>query len=399
MKKRILNLLFFEAFFTFIFGVFVYLSNANESDTVLSKTNLKNMNAEMSSIAKKQLEVENNIVSKFPFYEQILKGYERANLISNQFLYSNFKQNFLIPISTEKNIYADQNFRVLIRKYPMENAEEEFRRRMELFDAIYRGLEGTNINFSVYAISGLYTSFAIFDFNTEITSPYQYGERFKQTFWGRIHHDYLKIAGFKTYQKYFFKTDHHLTIFGAYEVYKDLLELLNVKQRPLPKSFYKVMGVQFRGANARTAVINDIFDQFYDIEFELPFEIYLNGEKITYDEISKKNLYHNGVFSLDEYANHYAEYFHSDYAELEYIFQNDTNRNLLIIGDSYTNNMEHLIASHFDKTYVIDLRHYEEAFGEKFELREYIGKRGVTDVLFLMSANNIYFESGSIELY
>jgi len=54
------------------------------------------------------------------------------------------------------------------------------------------------------------------------------------------------------------------------------------------------------------------------------------------------------------------------------------------LGSSFTNPINKLIASHFDKTYVIDLRHYKDLTNQNFNVKEYINKNKINKVLIIM---------------
>lgn len=57
--------------------------------------------------------------------------------------------------------------------------------------------------------------------------------------------------------------------------------------------------------------------------------------------------------------------------------------NILIFGNSYDNAILKLLASHFSKTYSIDLRNYEHTFGEKFDFDSYVREHDISKVLFI----------------
>ena len=56
---------------------------------------------------------------------------------------------------------------------------------------------------------------------------------------------------------------------------------------------------------------------------------------------------------------------------------------LLLIASSYSNPINGLIASHYDQTYVIDLRYYEEWAGRPFDIVSYAAEKEIDDVLLL----------------
>lgn len=55
----------------------------------------------------------------------------------------------------------------------------------------------------------------------------------------------------------------------------------------------------------------------------------------------------------------------------------------MIIGESYDNAILKLISTHYNKTFSIDLRHYERQFGKKFNYLEYIKKNNINKTLLI----------------
>ncbi len=60
------------------------------------------------------------------------------------------------------------------------------------------------------------------------------------------------------------------------------------------------------------------------------------------------------------FQNVYAEWFHSDHGLIEIENESaETDKTLLIIGESFTNNVERLFAESYRKVYVVDPRLFE----------------------------------------
>lgn len=400
--------LFVVVIVIFLF-VFVCMLLPMPEDNEISsrvKSNLVDT-TKMTGIEKFETSIENAIVVKFPWYEEILDGYFGAMEASNRKLYENANDNELILIDSKNGIYIDKNEDHLIRKYEVEEKDQdvELAHRVKLFNAMAKLLKKNNVNAYIYAVSGIWTSEAILNFELDYKEPLKYVLLFEDKIDDYINFDYLKIIDYTTFKKYFFATDHHWRIYGAYQAYKDICDMFEIPNSELVKpNYFKVEDVEFMGSNAKFCSYDNIVDYIYDIEFDdSRFTVKVNGEEIDNEELSKKKDYLEGEFEKeDKYFNHYAKYFHSDLAEIVYTFEEnkDTNKNLLIIGDSYSNCIDKEIASHFYKTYVIDLRYYEEVFGEKFVLENYIkdDERNITDALIMLSANSVYFESADLDL-
>jgi hypothetical protein len=71
---------------------------------------------------------------------------------------------------------------------------------------------------------------------------------------------------------------------------------------------------------------------------------------------------------------------------VEFSFENDSGRNLLILGSSFRYALDPLLASHYNNTYGIDLRYFTD-----FSLSEFLAENNVDDVLFIAN-NHILFQ-------
>ena len=57
--------------------------------------------------------------------------------------------------------------------------------------------------------------------------------------------------------------------------------------------------------------------------------------------------------------------------------------NVLVIGESYDNAILKLLASHFGRTYSVDLRYYRNYLGSDFSLSDYLRRNSITKVLLI----------------
>ena len=92
------------------------------------------------------------------------------------------------------------------------------------------------------------------------------------------------------------------------------------------------------------------------------------------------------------FYDYYVKYFNGAYGEV--IYENDTNynRNLLIIGDSMSWQIDYLLAKNFDKTIVVNTK-YSPWTSKDLILKDYIEENKITHVLFLREAKNIVFDA------
>ena len=107
-----------------------------------------------------------------------------------------------------------------------------------------------------------------------------------------------------------------------------------------------------------------------------------DGNEITYN---MKEEYLAGNYSREPFADHYIQFNGADTGYLEYVFENGSDRNLLIIGDSLTNAIEPMIAAHYHHTYAVDIRHWPDYY---FSFSDFIAEHEVDDVLVLGGAGS-----------
>ncbi len=192
--------------------------------------------------------------------------------------------------------------------------------------------------------------------------------------------DCLKIDSFDTYKKYYYKTDNHWNYVGQYQGYKDIINLLFDGREPVlrPKETIHT-NLLLSGTKARISGYYRFKEQFSYYTFDIPeYKTYINGVEKEYNHINYyKDLNNFKYMQMITYHDYYGY----DEAEVIYDFNNPNKENLLILGYSDTNAINHLIASHFNKTYIIDLRHYNN-----FKVNEYIEKNNITKLLLIGKA-------------
>ncbi len=195
----------------------------------------------------------------------------------------------------------------------------------------------------------------------------------------------LLLESYEDQLKYFYRTDHHWNVRGMLLGYEKIYDMLaenypDITPMQAHDTIYTFPDIEFHGRWARAV--------FYQIKpgdvFEVPlltlppYKIYdIEGKELDYNH---KEEYLAGDYSRAPFADHYIEYNGKDVNYLEYVFENGTDRNLLIIGDSFTNAIEPLLASHYHHTYAVDIRHYPDYY---FSLSEFLSTHDVDDILVL----------------
>ena len=163
----------------------------------------------------------------------------------------------------------------------------------------------------------------------------------------------------------------HWNAYGAYEGYKDIINLIGqdydieqahtIKEEIVyPYEFYGNLANKIGGYGEKDHIIDLVLDGVGD------FDYYVNGELADYYAI-KEDYKENGNSTI--YSD-YDIYFGDNYFFREFDFHNEEKPNLLIFGDSYKNTNMMWIASHFNKTIIFDLR----SKPDDFNLDDYIEK-------------------------
>ena len=197
--------------------------------------------------------------------------------------------------------------------------------------------------------------------------------------------DFFAIHSLTDFSEQFYRTDHHWNHIGQANAYEELVRLLFQGDRqPKPLQAMQVEGIRFVGSRAREIGDFSDGDDFYLNIADLPeYDTYVNGTKAAHGNIE---AYRSGKASKEAEISHYAECFGTDKGLLEYDFHAPEKENLLVIADSYSNAINHLLASHFNHSYFVDLRHYENDMGTQFQLCRFAWEHEIDKVLILGSA-------------
>ncbi len=200
--------------------------------------------------------------------------------------------------------------------------------------------------------------------------------------------DDLKVESFEKYKKFFYKTDHHWNALGSYEGYRDIANMFGFIPKK-PKRFVTFEDTIFYGSEARNIAFYDIKEKFSAFEFEYnKHNEYVNGSLLQY---GKYPSYFAGIYSNSPLNQYYMDFYGPDVGEVKYDYSNQNKDNLLILSSSFSNPINPLIASHFNKTYIVDLRHYEN-----FIIDDYLKKNDINKVLFIMDYN--FIKSSEFEI-
>ena len=186
----------------------------------------------------------------------------------------------------------------------------------------------------------------------------------------------FEINSFDEFKEYFYQTDHHWNKEGQLKGYREIIRLLlGENEETLAPIAEKTYDVIFYGSADRKLQTKYSKEKFSVYKYpELEYDLLVNGKDIDYS--------HHLAYDEGKYAKLkdtiYAKYYGEDYAEVIYDFHQPEKKNLLVICLSYSNSIKDLIASHFNKTYYVDTRHFED-----FDVNSYIEEHDIDMVLML----------------
>lgn len=204
---------------------------------------------------------------------------------------------------------------------------------------------------------------------------------------------YTWIDGDMSYEEFadrWYRTDHHWTVDGAYDAYRRIAEAMEIGDVVAEGESIVYDRPTFYGSLSRRALSEVSVDRISDYVFDLPkLTVRINGEETSFESLVHKDLYADGGWNANRFANRYAEYYHTDYGLIQIDNPDPTeDRSLLIVGDSYTNCMERFLASNFATTYVLDPRYDEQTIDDFMAEHP-----DIDDVLFLMRSTNFFSET------
>jgi hypothetical protein len=213
-------------------------------------------------------------------------------------------------------------------------------------------------------------------------------EYFQSHLTDQINLGFLLLEGFEDHLTNFFRTDHHWNTNGILRGYNGIYQLLSSNYEGIPpmltpSAMITFPGIEFLGTFARRTLYPLTGDPFTGFEAEFPeCKTFNQGIEGVFDH---REEYLAGEYSTTPYTSHYGLYFGTQTGMLEFDCETETERNILVIGDSYVRPLIALIATQYDHTYFVDLR--QEA---GFTLSDFLTDHQVEDIL-LVGGNEVLF--------
>ena len=161
--------------------------------------------------------VENKVTNYFPFYNVINSLYDKVDFTSNKILFKD------VPIKKNSDgeyIFYDKvnEFYYLTNKYTSKELDE----RLDSQVMFFNNLNKKGIDVNIY----IPTRYEFTTLKKDNLSNYV-GE-FVSKLDSNINVRVMDVKSIDEYKEYFYKTDHHWTIKGALDGYKDICDMLNI---------------------------------------------------------------------------------------------------------------------------------------------------------------------------
>ncbi len=181
------------------------------------------------------------------------------------------------------------------------------------------------------------------------------------------------LRDYEQFCRQFYRTDHHWNHIGSYQGYTEILQLLGCQDPPLEPLEERTLPEPICGSKALQAGLTELTEPFTAYRFAYP----PLGTEYGHEE-----AFFAGKAELPlSYGNFYGK----DNGLLVFDTGRETRPNLLIIGDSYDNAVLKLLASHYGRTFSVDLRNYEQEQGETLHLGQFCRENDVDQVLIVAS--------------
>lgn len=193
-----------------------------------------------------------------------------------------------------------------------------------------------------------------------------------------------ELAAHKEEQPLYYRTDHHWTTYGAYIGYLAYCREMGLEPVKLEELEAETVTEDFKGT-----IYSKVNDYTRPGE---PITIYKNpADQLTvYYEDTKETA--DSLYNLDytRQKDKYSLFLNNLHPLIEITNETaSTDRELVIVKDSYANSMVPFLTRHFKKIYVFDTRYYK--WGPSGFVREH---PGVTDILILYNMNTLDTDLG-----
>lgn len=298
--------------------------------------------------------------SYFMFSDELLKLTNEVVHLKDGYYILDFKQN-LKEIAAKKGY----NLSLIKKKYP----------DIKMYVYHIRRIEDTNV----------------LDDDKLKTYGDEFYNAFKINLIPDIKYQEFTVSNFEEYQKYYYKTDYHYNHIAGYFAYRELINTIkqdfsieDVKNIKKEKCFNN----EFIGNMGLSLGLETSQDRIcvYELENISNYDYFVEGIKFNENELLIN--YENG-FDFKPFSD-YDYVFGNNYHLRHYDFNQEDKPNILIFADSFINPIKTHIASHFNNTYIYDLRNNSA----DFDLDKVIKEKNISIIVDFKSSAT--FDNGKL---
>lgn len=369
--------------FIIIFGIIIYgLLLMYPINFLLVKTNRVNITNFYSTsitsntrINRIKQSIINKSINYLFMYDKVIEVHKKINYKLNKLLYNSVKLEYVPTGINNDNEYIFRNDSkyILYNNLSDKELNHRFNDQLDFFN---------NLDTDVYLFIPYRYEYLNLNNDSNIRNMSTYRTKFLSKLDSNIKVSEFYVDNEKDYNQYFYHTDHHYNMYGALKSYETIMNSLN---KPVNNYEVDVNNINYLGSIAKSSYLKDITDNFYTSNFKLANNTVLVDGKVN-DTYKPKTIKE----STNPFYDQYVHYYNGLFGLREYNFNNNKD-NLLILEDSYGWQIDDLIASNYNKTYIIDLRYYD--FNNKpLSLKEFKEKYNVKDVLLIYEAGSVFFD-------
>lgn len=187
----------------------------------------------------------------------------------------------------------------------------------------------------------------------------------------------------------YYYTDHHWTTYGAYQGYLAYCKALGFTPVSLEDMQAQTVTDEFYGT-----IYSKVNDYSHKADSIIIYTNPADSLTVNYTDTEEVT---NSLYNLDYVAqkDKYSLFLNNLHTLIEITNENaESERELVLIKDSYANSMVPFLAHHYKKIYVFDTRYYKQ--GPSSFIEEH---PSVTDVLLLYNMNTLDTDSGIRGIY
>ena len=334
---------------------------------------------------------------QFPFRMSLINFAKAVDRGIIKYSYS-LSGDEVIPADMTSDIYIMLNKEALILPPDLfdEIAIEKINERLQNYQEIATNYP--EINFYIYYLETLPVS--QYHPLNKIFPQADEGQSinyFRSKLTDRINLGYMPLKGVDDHLQHYYRTDHHANTAGILEAYRGIYNLLSINYANMPPKLEPSARVTFPdivflGTFARRTLYPIQGDEFIGFQADFPTcAVRDNGVVGVYDS---RDEYLQGIYPTEPFVDHYGAYFGSQQGLLEYRCEIQTNRNILIVGDSYARPLVNLIANHYKHTFYVDLRQNTD-----FSLSEFTSSHDIDDFLIVSDYEVVFMDTDQWKIH